>query len=189
MNYELRIKNKKTKEKKTSKFCSHTSYFILHTSLGGFSVVEVIIGSSLILLAFMGLTTAYSFYIKAGLKNTDGLKAVFLMQEGVEAVTLIRDESWSTFSALSTTTSYYLSWNGTKWVSTTTASLIDSVFTRTFKLEEVYRRTSDSDIVATSSPDAKALDTDTRRLTVKVTAPSRPTISKQVVTYLTNLFE
>ncbi len=156
----------------------------------GISLVEVVIGTALILLALTGMVSAYSFYLKAGLKNTDHLKSVFLLQEGVEAVTLLRDDTWSNLSSLATGTPYYLSWNGTKWVGTTTATLIDTVFTRTVTLDSVYRKTAGQDIVASSSPDAKALDANARKLTVKVSWGTAGAMqSKQVVTFLTNLFE
>lgn len=153
----------------------------------GFSLVEVVIGVSLILLSLAGLVSAYSFYLKAGLRNTDTLKAAFLLQEGVEAVTLLRDDGWSNLSSLTSGASHYLSWNGTKWVATTTAAQIDASFTRVFTLDGVYRRDSGKDIVASTSPDAKTLDPNARELTVRVTGPGG--LTAQVSTYLTNLFE
>lgn len=152
----------------------------------GFSLVEVVIGAALILLSVTGLVTTYSFYLKAGLKNIDSLKAAFLLQEGVEAATLMRDNSWNSIASLSTTTSYYLYWNGLMWTTTTTPQVIDSLFYRTLTFKDVYRRTSDKDIVSASSTDPKTVDTAARKLTVRVTAQNLDT---QIVTYLMNLFE
>src|SRR3989344_2584247 len=134
----------------------------------GFSLVEVIIGTALIVLSLTGLITAYAVYLKAGFKNTENLKAAFLLQEGVEAVTLIRDNAWSNLSSLVAGTWYYLSWNGSEWGSTSTATTTDSIFTRTFKLDDAYRKNSGQDIVDVSAPDAKTLDADAKRLTVRV---------------------
>lgn len=157
---------------------------------GGFSLVEIVIGSALILLSVVGLVTSYSLYVRAGLSNTDAQKASYLLEEGVEAVTLLRDDAWSNLSALSTSTPYYLSWNGTTWVATTTLSLIDGTFTRSFRVGDVYRRDSDKDIVATTSPDAKSVDIGTRKLTVTVRwGTASTTATRQVTTYLANLFE
>ncbi len=47
----------------------------------GFSLVEVVIGTALITLALVGLAGAFSFYLKAGLKNNDKLKATLLAEE------------------------------------------------------------------------------------------------------------
>lgn len=155
----------------------------------GFSLVEVVIGTSLILLSLTGLVAASSFYLKAGGKSTGNLKAAFLLQEGVEAVTLMRDDAWSNLSSLAAKTPYHLSWNGAKWVATTTAILADNAFIRTFQLDAVYRRDSDKDIVASSSQDAKTLDENTKELIVRVMSSSTPAIDASVVTYLANLFE
>lgn len=157
----------------------------------GISLVEIVIGTALILLSLTGLTTAYSFYLKAGLKNTDTLKAAFLLQEGVEAATLIRDDNWSAFVSLSTGTPYYLSWANSKWNTTTTPLIIDGVFRRTISFSDVYRRNTDKDIVSVTSGDAKSLDAGTKKVTVRVFVvnAATTTLDKRVETYLTNLFE
>jgi hypothetical protein len=130
-------------------------------------LIEIVIGGALILLSLVGLIGAYTFYLNAGLRSADTLKASFLLQEGVEAVTLMRDASWSNLSSLSSGMSYYLAWNGSTWVSTTTATTTDG-FTRIFWLDDVYRRNSDRDIVDATSPDAKSLDAGTKKLTLRV---------------------
>lgn len=155
----------------------------------GISLVEVVIGTALILLSLTGLASAYSFYLKAGLKNMDNLKAAFLLQEGMEAATLLRDTSWNSFASLAPGARYFLFWDGSAWMATATPALIDAAFTRTLTLDDVYRRASDKDIVASTSPDAKSLDNNTKKLTVRVTASSTPALDKSMTTYLTNLFE
>lgn len=180
--------NMKYQKQKSSVRLLHTPYSILHR---GISLVEVVIGTALILLALAGLVTSYSFYLKAGLKNTDSLKATFLLQEGVEAVTLMRDNGWSTLSSLATGTPYYLAWSGTSWIATSTATTTDGVFLRTFQLDDVYRKSADQDIVASSSPDIKTLDAGTKAVMVRVITASgaTTTLDISIRTYLTNLFE
>lgn len=157
----------------------------------GFSLVEAIIGTALILLSLTSLTAAYSFYLHAGLKNTDRLKAVFLLQEGVEATVLIRDNSWNSLTALTSGTPYHLLWNGAGWTGTTTPVLIDSALYRTFTIEDVYRRNSDKDIVPVTSGDPKSLDSGTKKITVRVfmVNGATTTLNASVMTYLANLFE
>ena len=152
----------------------------------GFSLVEAVIGTALILLALVGLFAAYSFYLKAGLRNTASLQATFLAEEGMETVRLLRDGAWSNLSSLATATPYHLSWNAGAWSATTTVVLIDGVFTRTVILDEVYRRVGDKDIVATTSPDAKTLDPDIKRVTVSVSATG---VTTRLVTYLANMYK
>ncbi len=160
-----------------------------YTLNAGVSLVEVVIGTALILISLVGLVTAFSFYLKVGLTNSDGAKASFLLQEGVESVTLLRDSGWSNLSALTSGAWYSLSWNGSSWNATTTEELIDSTFKRSFKLDEVYRRNADKDIVGVTSGEAKSLDPNTKKLTVRVTASSSNPVNIEVETYLTNLFE
>src|SRR3989344_5716978 len=114
----------------------------------GISLVEVVIGTALILLSLVGLVGAYSFYLRAGVRNTDALKAAFLLEEGAEAAILLRDDSWSNLSSLTLNTPYHLSWNGSTWVTTAVPAVVDGVFSRTLTLFPVYRRDSDKDIVA-----------------------------------------
>ncbi len=152
----------------------------------GFSLVEVIVGTSLIFFSITGLVAVYAGYLRVGFKTTDTVKAVLLLQEGVEGVTLLRDESWNSFASLTALQWYYLGWNGTKWFATTTATTTDSHFVRTFMLENVYRAQEGHDIVSASSTIVHALDADTKKLTVRVTALG---VAKEATTYLTNLFE
>jgi hypothetical protein len=170
------------------------SFFLKAKSLkleAGISMVEIIIGTALILLSLTGLTAAYSFYLKAGLKNTDNLKAAFLLQEGVEAATLLRDDGWNAFASLSTGTPYYLFWENAKWNATTTATTTDGVFSRTVVFDDVYRRNSDKDIVPQTSGEVKSLDAGTKRVTVRVfvVGAATTTLDRSIVTYLANLFE
>lgn len=152
----------------------------------GFSLVEVVIGTALITLALVGLAGAYSLYLKVGLTNTDSLKAELLAEEGIEAISLLRGASWSNLTSLTVGVPYYLSWNGSAWVTTTTPLLIDGIFTRTVVLGDLYRRTSDKDIIAVSSPDAKSLDADIKLVTVRVTAAG---VNTSLQTYLANIFK
>lgn len=175
------------KYQKRTKTCGgmfHVPCSIFHR---GLSLVEIVIGSSLILIALSGLITAYAFYFRAGLRNTPELQAAFLLQEGAEALTLLRDEAWTNLSSLAPETPYFLSWNGTKWTTTASETLVDNAFRRTITLSDVYRRNSDKDIVASTSPDAKTIDPGTTKITVQVTAPGG--VDKSLTAYLTNLFE
>lgn len=151
-----------------------------------FSLVEVLIGIALIAFALITLTGAAVFFLKTGLTNTDNLTAAFLLEEGGEAAAMLRDSSWSNFAALATGTPYYLFWNGTSWEATTTAVVIDSQFRRTLVLHDVFRRNSDKDIVASTSPDAKSHDPDAREVVVRVWGDNTDV---SLVTYLMNLFE
>lgn len=155
--------------------------------LHGVSLVEVVIGTALILLSLTGLSGAYSFYLKAGLRATDSVKAVFLLEEGIEAMVLLRDSAWSNLSSLSAGTPYFFLWNGSGWVTSLSPATIDGVFTRTVTLYPAYRRDNDKDIVASTSPEAKSADPNTKEILLRVTGPNG--LYREMRTYLSNLFE
>ncbi len=107
----------------------------------GISLVEVVVGSSIILIVFIGLISVNTLYIKAATSSTQKIQAAFLIEEGLEAARLVRDTSWTSFQSLSTTTSYHLAFDSSAstWKTTTTVSLIDSVFDRTMNISDVLR--------------------------------------------------
>jgi type II secretory pathway pseudopilin PulG len=152
----------------------------------GFSLVEVVIGAALILFAVVGLFGAYSFYLRVGLKQSDAISATFLAEEGAEAALLMRDQGWNNISSLTPGLQYFLAWDGSRWVATTTETTIDGIYMRTIYAGEVYRRNSDKDIVASTSPGEKTLDPGTRQITVLVNYEGG---EKKIITYLANLFE
>jgi prepilin-type N-terminal cleavage/methylation domain-containing protein len=151
----------------------------------GFGLIEVIIAASIISLLIGALIGATNSFLKTSIKNTHTVKAGYLLEEGVEALKVIRDRGYTTYiTTLSNNTSYYLYWNGTIWTATTSSSAIDTVFFRTIELGVVYRNGS-SDISNSGS-----LDTGTRIATVTVSwidNTSQATTSKTLVTYITNI--
>ena len=150
----------------------------------GFGLLEVVIGLAIILVALLALVGTFSIAIKSTLSNVEKIQATYLMEEGVEAVKLLRDESWTDKIAnLSVGTSYSLGWDsGTgKW-STTTPQYFGN-FWRVFQVDNVYRDVNND--VAPSG----TLDSDIKKLTVAVSWLNRgATTTKSVTTYITNLF-
>ncbi len=150
----------------------------------GISLVEILVGVAVLLMALTGLITAYNVFVAAGTKTAHTLQATYLLEEGVEAVASIRDFGFtSNIANLTVGTNYYLSWNGSRFVSTTTVSKIDNVYTRYFTLAAVSRDSNDA--IAASG----TVDTGTKKLTVFVSWPNgATTTSRSVSTYITNLF-
>lgn len=149
----------------------------------GISLVEVVVGSAIILLALTGLIAAYNIFIRAGGATLNTIQASYLLEEGVEAVTVLRDYGWtSNIANLSAGTKYYLSWNGSRWISTTVATTT-GIYTRYFTLQNVNRDANDN--IATVG----TLDPGTKKLTINVSwQSSATTTSRSVSTYITNLF-
>lgn len=152
----------------------------------GMGLIEIIIGTSIISLSMVGLITAFNLFIRAGLANTDKIQAIYLLEESSEAFRHMRDGGWAVnISSLSKNNPYYLALGGSSWTATTTSSLIDDMFNRTITIYDVYRRDSDSDIVASTSPDSKTLDPNIVQITTNVTWNKGGVNS---TTYLTNMF-
>ena len=80
---------------------------------------------------------------------------------------VLRDASWANFAAITLDMPYRLALVAGVWQATTSATLIDGVFDRTMTLSSVYRATAGSDIVASTSPVAKAIDPAARHVSVR----------------------
>ena len=170
------------KDKKTSSFC-------------GLILIEVVISVSILLVVFLSLIAVYNYYIKVSINNIPLIKSSYLLEEDIEVVKILRDDSWtSKISPLTLETKYYIVYNvnaPTFDVTLTPQSLIDGVYQRTFTLSSVTRD-SDSDIQSFGNASGGAsgtIDTNTKKLTVTVSWwNGSATTTKQLSTYITNIF-
>ncbi len=150
----------------------------------GFGLIEVIVGVAIISISFLGLMSVANLSFKILQKSSNNIKAGFLLEEGVEAVKIIRDSGWSNISSLSNGVNYYLNYNGTTWLTTTTPVYVDNLFERKFVSSEVYRDIND-DIA-----DSGTVDLDTKKITISVSwEENGNTVIQSFSTYITNLFE
>ncbi len=148
--------------------------------------MEIIIGTTIISLSLVGLITSFNLFVSTGLSNTQKVQAVYILEESIEAFRYIRDDGWTAnISTLSKNVSYNLAFDGSNWEATTTSALIDNVFDRTITIVDVYRRDSDDDIIASTSPDSKTLDPNTVQVTASV---SWDEDEVNATTYFTNIF-
>ncbi len=152
----------------------------------GISLVEVIVGSAIIGSAVLATLGAYATLSKISYQNIPKIQAAYLAEEGVEVVRTMRDAGWSIkIATLSTTTSYSLYWNGTSWTATTTSSLIDGIFSRTFTLSDVGR---DANFNILSS--GGTYDSGSKKVSVTVSWPSSSgTSTKNMQSYIFNTFK
>lgn len=151
---------------------------------GGFGMIEVVVGASIISLVAFSVASVATISTRLSNENANNTKAAFLMEEGVEAVKIMRDASWVNISSLNTTNDYYLTFNGLNWATTTSNVFIDGVFERKLRLEGV-NRDANQDIVTSGG----TLDPDIKKITVSVSWRVRSaTTTKSISTYLTNMF-
>ena len=154
---------------------------------GGFGLVEVLVGSSIIAAVLISLLGVAGNFIRVSHATVRTTQGVYLLEEGVEASRLIRDGGWTAnIVPLSVGATYRFAWDTSTdtWVPTTTIHYIDGMFDRTFTLSDVYRN-ADDDIAGSGT-----LDPNTRLVTVTVSwrGPSEATTSKSISTYITNFF-
>lgn len=153
----------------------------------GFSLVEVLVGVSIIMVSLVSIMSIFSSMLKLSVRDTPKLQAVFLTEEGVEAIRTVRDFGWAAnISSLSLGTNYRFYWNSAqgKWTATTTYALVDNTFDRTFSLASV-NRDANFNIVNSGG----TLDSNTKLVTVNVSwNDGSGTSTKTLQTYIFNTY-
>lgn len=148
-------------------------------------MVEVVVATSIISLAFLGLVTVYNHYVKVSLNLYPEIRAAYLLEEGLEAVKFLRDSSWSSnINSVSTVNQFQLAFSSTTgWSLSTAAQPIAGGFYRIVQFQNVNRDgTNDIAAAGTNDPNSKR---------VNVTVywnKGNATSSRQISTYVTNIF-
>jgi hypothetical protein len=148
----------------------------------GVTVIEVAIGVSIAALVLIFSMQSLSLFINVGRTISEKTKAIYLAEDGLEIVRYLRDESWSTVSALSTSGTHYLSVTPGAFSFTSTPETVDG-YTRSFKISNVYRNSSD-DIVASTTSGASP-DTGSKYVELRVVGGT-PVATTSISTILTN---
>ncbi|MFP4616837.1 MAG: hypothetical protein ACLFNR_01600 [Candidatus Paceibacterota bacterium] len=130
----------------------------------GITIVEILF-SVAIVASFLGaIILAFLLYMQIATAAPQHTAAVFLADEGLEAVRSIRNRGWeSEIESLQEDTSYNLYFSEGNWHATTTEQVIEGTFVREFVLKEVSRD-SEGRIDETGS-----IDDGSRRVDVVVT--------------------
>ncbi len=150
----------------------------------GGMMVEVLVAVAIITIAVLSATAVAQKSVTVSRQSTHNLQAAFLLEEGAEAVRVLRDDNWTNISSLVSGTTYYPTFSGGTWTLSTTANTIDS-FTRTVVLADVNRDGVSGDIVSSGG----TLDAGTKFVTVTVTwSEGTNNLSKTLSFYITNLF-
>ncbi|KKS36970.1 MAG: hypothetical protein A3G49_03355 [Candidatus Sungbacteria bacterium RIFCSPLOWO2_12_FULL_41_11] len=152
----------------------------------GVSLIEVIIGATIISIILLALGSIAQFSIGVSKVSTERLQAVFLASETIEALKTMRDSNWTTrIAPLAAGTSYYLLFVGDHYETTTVQpALIDGKFNRYFILENVNRDPATNDISASGTNDP-----DTKLVKAVVEWTSKSVIKTETVkTYIMNIF-
>lgn len=152
----------------------------------GFGLVEVLIGSAVLSVSLLAISGFFQTVLRASRVTESAVQGDYLLEEGMEAVKIFRDKSYtSNIKNMSTSTTYYFSWAGTNWATTTTKTIVDGKFERKFTFEDVRRDSITKDISATG-----VYDPDVKLITVSVAwwTPVVGTTTRSIQTYVVNLF-
>ena len=151
----------------------------------GFALVEALVSAGILSTVLAGAIGALLISTQSATTNGARVEAAYLADEGIEAVRILRDNGWgANIDGHAPSEEFYLEWDGTTWVATTTNSLIDNIFERSIEFADVYRDGSEQ--IAESG----SLDSDTKLITVSVSWLSGDaTSSRTLSAYITNLFD
>lgn len=151
----------------------------------GFGIIEIVIVTTIISVAFLTMVSTASTSLRVSEKNTLRLKANFLLEEGIEAVRIMRDNDWqANIASLATGADYFLEFNGTTWLAIANSILIDGTFERKFIINDVYRDANDD--ISSSG----VLDSNTKKITVYVSwSEDGNIVTKSISFYISNIFD
>jgi hypothetical protein len=145
----------------------------------GIGLIEALIGCSIIAVGIIALIDTYTIYVKYALANDKEVQVTYLLEEGLEALTLLRDANWTTISSLTASTTYPLYFDGSSFAIGTTSEYVNGIFLRNFAVYNVYRDGSDQ--IASSG----TLDPNVRKATVFVSySQSGATTTRSLSKYL-----
>jgi len=136
MNYELKIKNKKKK--------------------AGFMAIEILLATSIITMIVLAGTAVAQKSIIVSRQAVHSLQATYLLEEGAEALKIIRDNDWNNFSYLSALcdnpATVYLEFLEGTWNLTSTSEPNIGIFNRVIIYNIAGRDDITGDLVQNCGP-------------------------------------
>lgn len=156
----------------------------LGNNQGGISVVEVLIGSAIVVALVITVASALQSFVWLSALTTGRVQAGVLLEETEEALQIMRDQGWSAYiEPMIIGDTYYLGWNGAAYELSTTSVPIDGIYERAIVFGEVYRDSS-----GVLDPDG-TLDPDARTVTVTITRVSDGRVLGEAASLLHNSYE
>lgn len=151
--------------------------------------MEIVVASAVISLAFFALIAVFIAANRLNLESGNRVRASFLVEEGLEVLRFLRDDSWSqNLESLSPSTDYFLAFDtpSSGWsINSVTLEVIDGLFERKFTVEDVERNSSDDIVVSGGT-----VDPDTKKFNVEVSWEERgTTIIILLSTYLSDVYD
>lgn len=151
---------------------------------GGFMMVELLIIASVLVVLIISASAVAQKGIEVSRRSLHQMQAGFLLEEGAEAVRILRDDDWANISGVTIGSNYYTAISGSTYTISQTPATI-GIFTRRIVFSDVYRDASTQDIVSSGG----VLDTGTKLVTVSVGWTEGATaMEKNIKFYITDLF-
>ncbi len=146
-------------------------------------MVEVVVAIAIITTSIFACMAVSNRAISVSKQALHMTQANFLLEEGAEAVRIIRDTNWTNISSLNTATSYYPTYSAGAWTLPTTSSQV-GIFTRKINIAAVNRVAGTDDISGSGTDDPG-----TKLITVTVSwVEGGQTMSKYLKFYILNIF-
>ena len=146
-------------------------------------MVEVLVTASIITTSVLAVMAVAQKSIYVSTQSLHTTQAAFLLEEGAEAVRILRDNGWSNISGLNNATTYYPLFSSGTWTLSTTTSTV-GIFTRTVNIGSVNRDNSTDDIAVSGSNDSG-----TKLITITVSwQEGGVAISKTLPFYIMDIF-
>ena len=146
-------------------------------------MVEILVAISIIAISILGAMAVCQKSVYVSREAFHETQAAFLLEEGAEAVRIVRDNAWSNISGLTAGVNYYPVFSGGTWALSSTANTVD-IFTRTVSIENVNRYDTTKDIASTGTDDPQ-----TKLVTITVSwQEGGVTLSKTLQFYIMDIF-
>src|SRR3989338_6795717 len=149
----------------------------------GFMMVEVIVVISIITASTIASMAVAQKSIYVSRQAVHTTEAAFLLEEGAEALRILRDNNWTNISVLIAGTNYYPTFTGGTWTLSSTLSTV-GIFTRKVLIPRVKRDDVTKDISVSGTDDPK-----TKLVTVTVSwSEGSAALSKTLPFYIIDIF-
>ena len=146
-------------------------------------VIEMLVAISIITVSILATTAVAQKSVYISRQSFHATQAAFLLEEGAEAVRIVRDNGWNNISSLTPNISYYPTFLDDTWTLSTTVNTV-GIFTRTVTIANVNRDDTTEDIASVGTDDPG-----TKLITVTVSwLEGGVTIIKTLEFYLADIF-
>lgn len=146
-------------------------------------MVEILVAVSIIAISVVAAMTVTQKSLQVARQALHTAQATSLIEEGAEAVRILRDNGWANITAITAGTNYYPLFTGGTWTLSATPSTV-GIFTRTISVASVKRDGVTGDIAGTGADDPG-----TKLMTVSISWPEGGTTkTKNLQFYIMDIF-